>query len=76
MPDLISDFQTIPVGRLGIIAMRGCEDLVDSINDYLVSWRQQRESEHKTTIAFAGYQRDTYLIKTQCPRFGTAKPRE
>lgn len=73
MPDLISDFQTIPVGRLGIIAMRGCEDLVDSINDYLVSWRQQRESEHKTTIAFAGYQRDTYLIKTQCPRFGTGE---
>lgn len=73
MPDLISEFQTIPVGRLGIIAMRGCEDLVDSINDYLVSWRQQRESEHKTTIAFAGYQRDTYLIKTQCPRFGTGE---
>ncbi|BCI59418.1 ribose-phosphate pyrophosphokinase [Solibaculum mannosilyticum] len=73
MPSNIDDFQSIPVGTLGIISMRGCEDMVDKINDYIVQWRQERESEHKSTIAFAGYQRDSYEIKTECCRFGTGE---
>ncbi|MEG2774800.1 MAG: ribose-phosphate pyrophosphokinase, partial [Acetivibrio sp.] len=36
-------------------------------------WRTERENEHKATIAFAGYQRDTYLLKATCPRFGTGE---
>lgn len=67
------DFQTIPFGRLGIIAMKGCEEIGKEINDYLVRWRRERESEHKTTISFAGYQRDDYLIKATCPRFGSGE---
>lgn len=73
MPSNIDDFQSIPVGTLGIISMRGCEDMVDKINDYIVQWGQERESEHKSTIAFAGYQRDSYEIKTECCRFGTGE---
>ena len=59
MPSTLNDLTSIPVGTLGIIAMRGCEELVRGIDQYLVKWRQERESEHKTTIAFSGYQRDT-----------------
>ena len=36
-------------------------------------WRSERESEHKTTIAFSGYQRDTYIIGADTPRFGTGE---
>ncbi|MCI8497339.1 MAG: ribose-phosphate pyrophosphokinase [Clostridiales bacterium] len=73
MPKTLNDLTSIPVGTLGIIAMRGCEELVQGIDQYLVKWRQERESEHKTTIAFSGYQRDTYEIESECPRFGTGE---
>ena len=48
------DLETIPVGALGIIPLKGCEQLSQKVNDYLVQWRTERENEHKSTIAFAG----------------------
>ncbi len=73
MPDLNEKFETIPVGQLGIIALPGCEELAAKIDKYLVSWRHERDSEHKTTIAFAGYQRESYLLNMHFPRFGTGE---
>ncbi len=65
--------ETIPVGPLGIIALESSKALGQHVNDYLVEWRTSRESEHKGTIAFSGYQRDSYLINACCPRFGTGE---
>ena len=65
--------ETIPVGRLGIIALESSKNLGRNVNDYLVEWRNSRESEHKGTIAFTGYQRDSYLLNACCPRFGTGE---
>lgn len=65
--------ETIPVGPLGIIALESSKTLGQHVNDYLVEWRNSRESEHKGTIAFFGYQRDSYLMKACCPRFGTGE---
>ena len=48
--------ETIPVGPLGLIPLKSCEDLGKKVDAWLVEWRKERESEHKTTIAFAGYQ--------------------
>ncbi len=73
MPNSNEKFETIPVGQLGIIALPGCEELAQKINNYLVRWRHERDSEHKTTIAFAGYQRETYLLNMHFPRFGTGE---
>lgn len=67
------NLDTIPVGSLGIIALKSCENLGAKVDKYLVDWRQKRESEHKTTIAFSGYQRDTYLINAEVPRFGSGE---
>lgn len=67
------DFTTIPYGPLGIITLPGCEELAKKVDNYIVSWRAERESEHKTTIAFAGYQRETYIIDTEFIRFGTGE---
>ena len=61
------DFTTIPVGPLALIALPGCEELAAKIDAYLKTWREIRESEHKTTIAFSGYQRDSYLVKAAFP---------
>ena len=65
--------ETIPVGPLGLIALESSKTLGQRVNDYLVKWRKERESEHKGTIAFYGYQRDNYLINACCPRFGTGE---
>ena len=65
--------ETIPVGKLGIVAMKSSEELGKKVNDYLVSWRGLRDNEHTSTIAFSGYQRDTFLIDSVCPRFGTGE---
>ena len=51
--------ETIPVGPLGLIPLRSCAELGTKVNEWLVAWRKERESEHKSTIAFAGYQRDS-----------------
>ena len=67
------DLETIPVGSLGIIPLKGCEFLAEEINSYLVKWRTQRESEHKDSLAFAGYQRDSYILKSKVPRFGSGE---
>ncbi len=65
--------ETIPVGPLGLVPLRSIRELGDKVNDYLVTWRHERESEHKSTIAFAGYQRDSYIIESRTPRFGTGE---
>ncbi|MBR0135092.1 MAG: ribose-phosphate diphosphokinase, partial [Clostridia bacterium] len=73
MPVYTDSFTTIPYGKLGIIALPGCEELAGKIDQYLVKWRNSRDSEHKDTIAFNGYERETYLLKANFPRFGTGE---
>ena len=72
MPD-DSKLETIPVGRLGIIAMESCTELGNKVDNYLVKWRAARQNEHKSTIAFHGYERSSYLIESACPRFGSGE---
>lgn len=67
------EVQTIPYGPLGIIALPGCEELAQKIDNYLVKWRKDQAEEHKGTIAFYGYQRDTYIIDTTIARFGSGE---
>lgn len=65
--------ETIPVGKLGVIALKSSAELGTKVNNYLVSWRNNRDNEHTSTIAFQGYQRDSFLIESKCPRFGTGE---
>ena len=65
--------ETIPVGPLGLIPLKSCESLGKKVDAYLAEWRKDRESEHKATIAFAGYQRDSYIIGVKTPRFGSGE---
>lgn len=67
------NLESIPVGSLGVIALKGCRTLGEKVDYYLVKWRAERESEHKDSLAFAGYQRDTYLLHADLPRFGSGE---
>ncbi len=73
MPDLSQELTNIPVGPLGIIALPGCEELAKKVDDYIVSWRRDQVSEHKTSIAFSGYQKDSYILDCRFHRFGTGE---
>ncbi|MCR5526483.1 MAG: ribose-phosphate pyrophosphokinase [Lachnospiraceae bacterium] len=64
---------SIPVGKLGVIPLSGCTELGSKVDKYLVDWRTERENEHKNSLAFAGYQRDSYVIRTTLSRFGSGE---
>ncbi len=65
--------ESIPVGTLGIIALESSEAMGQKVNNYIAEWRNERESEHTSNIAFYGYKRESYLINAICPRFGTGE---
>ena len=67
------NLETIPVGALGLVTLKGCEELGQKISNYIVEWRNERENEHKSTIAFSGYQRANYIVKASVPRFGSGE---
>ncbi len=67
------NLETIPVGSLGIISLEGCKTLGEKVDSYLVKWRAERESEHKDSLAFSGYQRESYRLNAKVPRFGSGE---
>ena len=67
------NLETIPVGSLGIIPLEGCKALGEKVDYYLVKWRAERESEHKESLAFTGYQRNSYILDAKVPRFGSGE---
>lgn len=67
------NLETIPVGSLGLIPLEGCKSLGEKVDYYLVKWRTERENEHKESLAFSGYQRNSYIIGAKVPRFGSGE---
>ena len=79
MTDFVStwneeSFLTTPVGPLGLIAMRGTEELGEKVNRWLLKWRDHTEEtlpgDMRTT---PGTEREDFLIKVSCPRFGNGE---
>ncbi len=66
------NLDTIPVGGLGIISMKGVAN-GHVIDDYLKRWRANRKHEHEGDMTFNGYVQDTYLISAKTPRFGSGE---
>lgn len=64
-------YDGLPVGRLGIIPLESCATLGKKVNDYLVSWRKERG--HKSTAILHEYQRGSFIIPSEVPRFGTGE---
>ena len=67
------NYETIPTGPLGVIALESCRSLGEKVDKYLVKFRTEREHEHENNIAFRGYQRDSYLVEASIPRFGSGE---
>ena len=67
------ELNTIPVGPLGLIPIDGCQELGRKVDAYLVEWRKERQNEHKTSVVFSEYEKDSYIIESHVPRFGTGE---
>lgn len=50
------------IGKLGIIAMKGCEEFAAQIDYYLKNWRDAESKDIKT-----------FILSAICPRFGTGE---
>lgn len=64
---------SVPQGKLGIIAMRGTEQFAKQVNDFISQSRKDIQYEHKDLVDFDGYQKDSYLIDVEFPRFSTGE---
>ncbi len=65
-------FPMMPVAPLGVIAMRGCEEMGKAVNAYLTKW-QVDNSTDEMLHSFYGSEANGFLIRTNCPRFGTGE---
>ncbi len=76
MSKAIRKIETIPVGPLGLVPLASCEALSKKVDWYLANWRNQNANEQTdttNTIVFAGYQRDSYIVKSKINRFGSGE---
>ena len=62
---------SIPTGPLGIISLESTKDLGRKVDDYIVSWRAERGRE--TPITFPDYVKDSFLVSSKTPRFGSGE---
>lgn len=71
--DEMRNLDSIPVGSLRLVPLESCKELGEKVDSYLVKWREERESEHKESLAFKGYMRPSYILQTKIPRFGSGE---
>ena len=65
--------ETIPFGTLGILALESSQEMGKRVNDYIVDWRVERAKKHTAASSLAGYNRNSFLIHSACPRFGSGE---
>ena len=73
MPHEENFVNTIPAGKLGIIAHKSSESLGKKVDQYIVNWRNKRENEEDSALHFKDYRKDSFLLNSCCPRFGSGE---
>lgn len=66
-------FDSLPFGRLGIIPLKSCIEMGNKVNNYLYEWRSSRNHELRHNSSYTGYERDSYIIEADNPRFGSGE---
>ena len=67
------DPTSVPFGPLGIIAMPGCEKMGEKVNQWLLKWHSLQELQDEEYYTSPGADRDSFLLRASCPRFGTGE---
>ncbi|MCF0146662.1 MAG: ribose-phosphate pyrophosphokinase [Eubacterium sp.] len=63
----------VPVAPLKILALPGCENMAESIDSYLRHFRKERVQKNAAKKRIYGYQADSFLVHSECPRFGSGE---
>ena len=63
----------MPVGPLGLIPLKSCETLGKKVDNYLSTWRAERNTGENHHLVLAGYQQDSYIMDVSTPRFGSGE---
>ena len=67
-------FLTYPVGPLGLISMRGTEEMGSKVNRWLLKWRERNEETLPGDMCTTpGMGREDFMVRTVCPRFGNGE---
>lgn len=66
-------FDSLPFGRLGIIPLKSCIEMGNKVNNYLYEWRSSRNHELRHNSSYTEYERDSYIIEAENPRFGSGE---
>lgn len=67
---------TLPIGPLRIIALESCKELAQEVDRYIVQFRHNDAeilSKNHSHMEFYGYDSESYLMKSDCIRFGTGE---
>ena len=62
-----------PKGPLGIIALNSFRERAKKVDEYLVAWRHRRGHHRLDEITRMTYERDTFLVDAEAPRFGSGE---
>lgn len=73
MAEVIEDFHSEPVGRIGLIALPGCEEMAKKIDAYLVSWQKDKENAATGDPAEATEKKSSYIVNMSVERFSTGE---
>lgn len=73
MPNIEQLKTAMPVAPIMILSTEAALPLAQKINRHLVEFRQNLDNSFKNDPAFYGYMEDDYLIKVDCPRFGSGE---
>ncbi len=66
----------LPIGPLRIVALDGCKEFAQQVNDNIVAIRRQAITEDDTLVTnmhYTDYSADNYLVDLVTPRFGTGE---
>ncbi len=73
MPNLRELENALPLAPLKIIALDSAKKLGEDVNRHLITYRRNMRNSSHDDPAFRGYIEDNYLVKAECPRFGTGE---
>lgn len=65
--------ETVPIAPLKIIALDSCISLGLQINDIIVKTRKKQAFSCTSKLSSLGYEKDSYLVDYDCPRFGSGE---
>ena len=65
--------KSTPAAPIRIAALEGCMDLAREVDRKLVKYRRHLVTRKKTGNIPQGYCEPTFLVETECPRFGTGE---